>query len=120
MRAKGARAIISGLGSIVALRPSTGKLVWWFQNSPHDTHDWDGVQTPVLFDAEFEGKQRKLLAQAARNGYYFLLDRTTGKSLVSRPYVDVNWSSGVDAKGQPIRDAAKDPQTDGAFVNPSG
>jgi len=106
--------------SIVALRPDTGKLVWWFQNSPHDTHDWDGVQTPVLFDAEFEGKPRKLLAQASRNGYYFLLDRTTGKSLVSKPFVDVNWSKGLDAKGQPIRDPGKDPQTDGSFVNPSG
>ncbi len=62
--------------SIVALNPDTGKLVWYFQPSPHDVHDWDAVETPVLFDAEFKGKKRKLLAQASRNGFYFLLDRT--------------------------------------------
>ncbi len=66
--------------SIVALNPDTGKLVWYFQASPHDTHDWDNVETPVLFDATIDGKPRKLLAQAARNGYFFVLDRTNGKS----------------------------------------
>ncbi len=106
--------------SIVALNADNGKLVWWFQTSPHDTHDWDGVQTPVLFDAEIDGKPRKLLAQGARNGYFFVLDRVTGKNLVSKPFVEVNWSKGIDAKGQPIPDPAKEPQTDGSFVNPSG
>ena len=66
--------------SIVALNPDTGKLVWYFQASPHDTHDWDNVETPVLFDGEFNGQPRKLLAQAARNGYFFVLDRTNGKN----------------------------------------
>lgn len=67
--------------SIVALKVDTGKLVWYFQTSPHDTHDWDGTNTPVLIDGMYQGKPRKLLAQAARNGYFFLLDRETGKNL---------------------------------------
>ena len=65
----------------MALNPDTGKLAWYFQASPHDTHDWDNVETPVLFDAKIDGKPRKLLAQAARNGFFFVLDRTNGKSV---------------------------------------
>jgi alcohol dehydrogenase (cytochrome c) len=106
--------------SIVALNPDTGKLVWYFQASPHDTHDWDNVETPVLFDGEFKGRPRKLLAQAARNGYFFVLDRTNGENLVSAPFVGTNWSKGVDAKGQPIPDTAKEPQVDGALLNIPG
>ncbi len=105
--------------SIVALNPDTGKLVWWFQASPHDTHDWDNVEEPVLFDGTIDGKPRKLLAQAARNGYFFVLDRTNGKSVVSTPYVNVNWSKGVDAHGQPIPNPDKEPKTDGALVMPA-
>lgn len=106
--------------SIVALNADTGKLVWYFQASPHDTHDWDNVETPVLFDAEFNGRPRKLLAQAARNGYFFVLDRTNGQNLVSKGYVGVNWSKGVDAKGQPIPDPAKEPKIDGSLINIPG
>jgi acido-empty-quinoprotein group A len=103
--------------SIVALNADTGKLVWYFQASPHDTHDWDNVETPVLFDAEVLGQPRKLLAQAARNGYFFLLDRTNGKNLLARGYVGVNWSKGVDSRGQPIPDPAKEPKVDGSLIN---
>ena len=85
--------------SIVALNPDTGKLVWYFQGSPHDTHDWDNTETPVLFDAEIDGKPRKLLAQAARNGYFFVLDRTNGKNVLSKPFVPLNWSKGSRRKG---------------------
>ncbi|MEO7141940.1 MAG: acido-empty-quinoprotein group A [Bryobacteraceae bacterium] len=108
--------------SIVALNPDTGKLVWYFQASPHDTHDWDDVETPVLFDGVFHGKPRKMLAQAARNGYFFVLDRETGKNLVSEPFVGADWSKGVDAKGQPIPNEAKEPKVAGALLNtpPSG
>lgn len=107
--------------SIVALNPDTGKLVWYFQASPHDTHDWDNVETPVLFDATIDGQPRKLLAQAARNGYFFVLDRTNGKSVVSKPFVPLNWSLGVDKKGQPIPDPKKEPTTDGSMVTiPAG
>jgi acido-empty-quinoprotein group A len=105
--------------SIVALNPDTGKLVWWFQASPHDTHDWDNVETPVLFDGEINGQPRKLLGQAARNGYFFVLDRTTGKSIVTGPFVDLNWSKGVDSRGEPIPNVAKEPKTDGTLVIPA-
>ncbi len=104
--------------SIVALNPDTGKMAWYFQPSPHDTHDWDAVQTPVLFDGEFRGRQRKLVAQASRNGYFFVLDRATGEHLLTTPFVKTNWASGIDSKGRPIRDLAKDPSPDGALVSP--
>ena len=103
--------------SIVALNPDTGKLAWYFQASPHDTHDWDNVETPVLFDGVIDGKPRKLLAQAARNGFFFVLDRTNGKSIVSVPYAGANWADGVDAKGQPVPNPKKAPQADGALLN---
>ncbi|HEX4809967.1 MAG TPA: acido-empty-quinoprotein group A [Bryobacteraceae bacterium] len=107
--------------SIVALKPETGKLVWYFQASPHDTHDWDNVETPVLFEATVDGHPRKLLAQAARNGYFFVLDRTNGKSLVSKPYVPLNWSKGLDARGEPIPSEKKEPSLDGVLLTiPAG
>jgi len=104
--------------SIVALNPDTGKLVWHFQPSPHDVHDWDAVQTPVLVDADFQGKRRKLLLQASRNGYFFVLDRTNGKALLSVPYEEINWSSGVDAIGRPIAKLEKYPSSAGTLVEP--
>ena len=94
-------------------------MVWYFQASPHDTHDWDAAQAPVLIDGTIGGQPRKLLAQAARNGHYFLLDRATGKSIVSTEYVKTNWSLGYDERGQPIPNPAKMPQIDGALVSPN-
>lgn len=105
--------------SIVALNPDTGKMVWYFQCSPHDTHDWDATQVPVLFDGEINGQKRKLLAQASRNGLFFVLDRATGKNISSTEFVKTNWIKGFDAKGQPIPNPAKDPQVDGALVTPN-
>jgi alcohol dehydrogenase (cytochrome c) len=105
--------------SIVALNPDTGKLAWYFQTSPHDTHDWDAVQTPVLIDGTINGQKRKLLAQANRNGYFFLLDRTNGKNLLSEPYININWSSGLNKKGEPVPALEKEPKTDGTLVIPS-
>jgi acido-empty-quinoprotein group A len=105
--------------SIVALHLDTGKMAWHFQASPHDTHDWDAVQIPVLIDGVFAGKPRKLLAQASRNGYFFLLDRVTGQNLLSKPYVDINWSTGINANGNPLRDLKKDPSPSGTLVEPS-
>src|SRR5271154_1192921 len=104
--------------SIVALDPDTGKLVWHFQPSPHDVHDWDAVQTPVLFDAEFKGRKRMLVAQASRNGYFFVLDRKSGENLLSTPFIELNWAEGVDAKGRPITKPDKEPSPDGALVEP--
>ena len=105
--------------SIIALNPDTGKLAWYFQPSPHDTHDWDAVQTPVLFDGEIAGKPRRLLAQASRNGWFFVLDRVTGERIVSAEFVKTNWTLGVDGKGQPIPNPAKQPKPDGALVTPN-
>ena len=105
--------------SIVALNPDTGKLVWDFQPSPHDVHDWDAVETPVLFNAEFKGKPRKLLAQASRNSFFFVLDRATGEHLVSAPFIDQTWASGVDSKGRPIAKPDAVPSPDGALVEPT-
>jgi alcohol dehydrogenase (cytochrome c) len=104
--------------SIVALNPDTGKLAWYFQPSPHDVHDWDAVETPILFDAEFKGKPRKLLAQASRNGFFFVLDRATGEHLVTSEFIDQTWASGVDSRGRPIAKAEATPTADGALVEP--
>ena len=105
--------------SIVALNPDTGKLVWHYQTSPHDVHDWDSVETPVLFDGEFNGKPMRLLAQAARNSFFFLLDRTNGRHLLTAPFIDQTWSSSYDAQGHPIPKPHMAPSPDGALVEPA-
>ena len=102
MRGRDVREVICGRVRSWRCNLDTGKMAWYFQASPHDTHDWDNVETPVLFDAEIDGKPRKLLAQAARNGYFFVLDRVTGKNLVSKPYVPLNWSKGVESEVSPF------------------
>jgi len=104
--------------SIVALNPDTGKLAWYFQPSPHDTHDWDAVETPVLFDADFGGQPRKLLAQASRNGFFFVLDRTNGQHLLTAPFIETNWTSEIDARGRPVALKEKEPHPDGRLVLP--
>lgn len=106
--------------SIVALNPDTGKMVWYYQMSPHDTHDWDNTETPMLLDAAFNGQPRKLLVQAARNGYFTVLDRTNGKNLLTAPFLDsLNWAKGIDAQGKPIPNPAKEPRVDGTLVSPA-
>jgi alcohol dehydrogenase (cytochrome c) len=104
--------------TIVALNPDTGKLVWSFQASPHDTHDWDAVQIPVLVDGKFHGEPRKMLMQASRNGYFFVLDRTNGKNLLTVPFGPVNWTLGIDKNGSPIPNPAKEPAPDGRLIAP--
>jgi alcohol dehydrogenase (cytochrome c) len=106
-------------GSILAINPDTGKLAWGFQAVPHDTHDWDAAEVPVLVDATFAGQPRKLLMQASRNGYFFVLDRVTGKNLLTKPFATVNWASGIDPEGRPIPDPGKEPARDGRLVAPS-
>jgi alcohol dehydrogenase (cytochrome c) len=105
--------------TIIALNPDTGKMAWYFQPNPHDSHDWDAVQTPVLFDGEIKGQKRKLLAQASRNGWFFVLDRTNGKAIVSTPFAKQNWASRVDAKGQPIPDPEKMAKVNGVLTAPN-
>ncbi|MGA2415683.1 MAG: acido-empty-quinoprotein group A [Candidatus Sulfotelmatobacter sp.] len=104
--------------TIVALNPDTGKLVWSFQVSPHDTHDWDAVETPVLVDGDFHGEPKKMLMQSSRNGYFFVLDRTNGKNLLTATFGPVNWSLGIDPQGRPIPNPAKEPAPDGRLIAP--
>ena len=105
--------------SLVALNVDTGKMVWYFQTSPHDTHDWDSTQSPVLVDGEFGGKPRKLVMQATRNGYFFVLDRTTGEHLLTSKYSGAaNWAKGIDQRGEPVRDPEKDSTLAGSLVSP--
>jgi len=106
-------------GSIVAIDPDSGKLEWGFQASPHDTHDWDAAEVPVLVDGNFNGAPRKLLLQASRNGYFFVLDRTNGKSLLTKPFAAANWASHIDKAGRPIPNPAKEPARDGRLVAPN-
>jgi alcohol dehydrogenase (cytochrome c) len=105
--------------SIVALNVDTGKLAWAYQPSPHDTHDWDAAQTPVIVDGTFAGKPRKLLLDASRNGYFFVLDRVTGEHLLTVPYADtLNWATGLDKTGRPVRNPDKDAAPGGVLVSP--
>jgi alcohol dehydrogenase (cytochrome c) len=105
--------------SILALRPETGELVWGFQASPHDTHDWDAAEVPVLVDGTFKGQPRKMLMQASRNGYFFVLDRTNGKSLLTTPFAAVNWAKEIDKDGHPIPNPDQEPARDGRLVSPN-
>jgi alcohol dehydrogenase (cytochrome c) len=105
--------------SIVAINPDTGKLAWGYQVSPHDTHDWDAAEVPVLVDGNFNGQPRKMVMQASRNGYFFVLDRTNGKNLVTAPFATVNWAKGLDKDGRPIPDPAKEPSREGVLVAPN-
>ena len=87
----------------VALDADTGKLKWYFQFTPHDASDWDAVQIPVLIDANWNGSERKLVLWANRNGFFYVLDRTTGKFVSGHPFVKQNWATGLDDSGRPMR-----------------
>jgi PQQ-dependent dehydrogenase (methanol/ethanol family) len=89
--------------SVVALDADTGKLKWHFQFTPNDAYDYDSVQVPVLADIQWQGKPRKVMMWANRNGYFYVLDRATGEFLLGRPFVKVNWASALDAKGRPVQ-----------------
>ena len=103
---------------VLALDPDTGKLKWYFQFTPHDLFDYDAVETPMLIDAVYKGEPRKLLVQANRNGYLYVLDRTNGKFLSATPFVEkLNWAKGIDEHGRPIRTDVR-PTADGTRVCP--
>jgi len=105
--------------SLVAVNVDTGKMAWYYQTSPHDMHDWDSAQTPVLFDTTIGGKTRKLVSTAARNGYFFTLDRVTGEPVATERYGKfTNWVKGEAKNGQPRRDPEKDPSIGGSIVSP--
>src|SRR5438128_11052562 len=102
--------------ALVAVHVDTGKMAWYFQTSPHDMHDYDSAQTPVLYDGMFNGKMRKMVLTASRNGYYFTLDRVTGERLLSAKYgFRTNWAKGMNKNGAPERDPAKDASVGGSL-----
>ena len=103
---------------VLALDPDTGKLKWYFQFTPHDLYDYDATETPVLVDAKENGSMRRLLVQANRNGFFYVLDRTDGKFLRATPFVDkLNWAKGVDGSGRPIL-SGRMPTADGTYICP--
>ena len=105
--------------AILALDPDSGAIRWHFQYTPHDVHDWDANQIPVLIDADYEGRARRLVAVANRNAFYYLLDRETGEFLLGTPYSKQTWAAGLDASGRPIVLPDSAPSEDGNLVWPS-
>ncbi len=106
--------------SVVALQAQTGKLQWYYQYTPHDLHDWDSVQVPMLIDAKYKGESRKLLAQGNRNGFFYLLDRTNGQLLMAAPFVHkLTWSTGIGADGRPQIAPGSEPSIEGVKVCPA-
>jgi alcohol dehydrogenase (cytochrome c) len=101
---------------VLALDPSTGKIKWHFQFTPHDVHDWDACQIQVLVDGVVGGQARKLLVTANRNGFYYVLDRRTGEYLRGVAYAKQTWAQGLDAKGHPIRLPNTFPSEKGTLV----
>jgi alcohol dehydrogenase (cytochrome c) len=106
--------------SVVALDPATGKMRWYFQFTPHDLHDWDATETPVLVDAVFHGEPRKLMLQGNRNGFFYALDRLTGKVLLAEPFVHkLTWASGIGPDGRPKLLPGNEPTVEGQLVCPA-
>jgi alcohol dehydrogenase (cytochrome c) len=106
--------------SLIAINVDTGKMAWYYQTSPHDMHDYDSAQTPVLFDGMFKGRMRKLVMTAARNGYFFVLDRVTGEHLLTSKYGEqTNWAKGLTPLGGPQHDPEKDATVAGSLVSPN-
>ncbi len=105
--------------SLLAIDASNGKMKWYFQYTPHDVHDWDANQIPVLIDADWRGRPRKLVAMANRNAFYYLLDRVTGEFLVGEAYAKQTWAKGLDAKGRPIVLPNTEPTVEGNLIWPS-
>jgi alcohol dehydrogenase (cytochrome c) len=99
--------------SMLALDADTGKLRWHFQYTPHDTHDWDSVQIPVLVDSTVRGRPHKLLLHPNRNGFYYVLDRETGEYLLAKAFVKQTWAERIDAQGRPVPIPGRDPTEEG-------
>jgi len=104
--------------SLVVLDADTGKLKWHYQFTPHDELDYDSTQVPVLADIQWQGRPRKVMLWANRNGVMYVLDRRTGEFLKGKPYVKVNWMDGFDSKGRPRRVPGKVPTPEGTLIQP--
>jgi alcohol dehydrogenase (cytochrome c) len=103
---------------VLAIDPTTGKLKWHFQFTPHDLYDYDANETPVLVDTEENGAVRHLLVQANRSGFFYVLDRASGKFLRATPFVEkLNWAKGVDASGRPVL-SGRIPTREGTLICP--
>ena len=106
--------------SVVALDARSGRLKWHFQFTPHNVWDWDAQQPTVLVDATWEGRPRKLLVQASRNGFFYVLDRTDGKFLLGKPFVShLTWAREIGADGRPVLVPGQEPSAEGTRVCPS-
>jgi alcohol dehydrogenase (cytochrome c) len=104
--------------SLLAINPDTGKLKWYFQFTPHDLYDYDGVETPVMVNTSYKGKPRKLIVEANRNGFIYVLDRTNGKFLSATQFSkNLNWAKGIDSSGRPIVTDLQ-PTTEGTRICP--
>jgi alcohol dehydrogenase (cytochrome c) len=104
--------------SVVALDGDTGKLKWHYQFTPHDSYDWDATEVPMLLDLPWKGQMRKLLVQANRNAFFYVLDRTTGEFLMAKPFAKQTWAKGFDGKGRPIKIPGLEPTSSGTVVCP--
>ena len=105
--------------SMLALDPDTGKLKWYYQFTPHDLYDYDATQVPILLDAEWEGHPRKLLLQANRNGFFYVLDRTSGAFLRATPFGKVTWATSIAKDGKPVLNRDAVPDAEGKLVCPA-
>jgi alcohol dehydrogenase (cytochrome c) len=105
--------------SLLAIDADSGKLRWHFQFTPHDVHDWDATEIPVLIDTQVRGQARKVVAMANRNAFFYLLDRATGEFLLGEPYAKQTWAKGLDEKGRPMHMPNTDPTEEGNLVYPS-
>jgi len=104
---------------LIALSPVTGKLAWYFQFLPGDDHDWDSTQTPSLIDLEAGGHTERLLAVANRGGFFYVLDRQTGRFIRGAPFAKQTWATGLSASGRPVRAADSAPSAEGSYIYPS-
>src|SRR4051812_12977798 len=104
--------------SLLAINPDNGTLKWYFQFTPHDTHDWDATQVPVLADVTIAGRPRKVVMQANRNGFLYVLDRTDGSFITAAPYGNQNWASGIGRDGKPIELPGHTPTEEGTMTCP--
>jgi alcohol dehydrogenase (cytochrome c) len=104
--------------SVVALDADTGKLKWHYQFTPNDEFDWDAVQVPVLADIDWQGRPRKVMLWANRNGFFYVLDRVTGKFLLGKAFVKQNWNLGFEEDGRPKRAPRAKPSAEGTYIEP--
>ena len=104
--------------SVLALDGDTGEMSWYFQFTPHDVHDWDAIQIPVLADIELDGEPRQAMLWANRNGFYYTLDRATGEFLLGEAFAHQTWAEGLDSNGRPIRRPNTFPSRTGTLVAP--